>query len=88
MSRSLDIPDPVYTALESAAAANGTTPVGWIAAQLQQPPRESTNGANSLADLFQGRTGRIAGRRTGDHSKNSGSDFTDSLVIKRNEGRL
>jgi hypothetical protein len=37
MSRSVDLPDPVYAALEEAAASSGTTPAGWIAAQLPQP---------------------------------------------------
>ncbi len=36
MSQTLEIPDPVYEKLAEAAKASGTTPVGWIAAQLRQ----------------------------------------------------
>jgi hypothetical protein len=34
MSRTLELPDAVYLALEKAAQANGTTPADWIAAQI------------------------------------------------------
>lgn len=34
MSRSIEVPDDVYTSLEAAAAAAGTTPVGWLQAKL------------------------------------------------------
>jgi uncharacterized protein (DUF433 family) len=34
MSRTLELPDATYAALERAAQASGTTPAGWIAAHL------------------------------------------------------
>ena len=34
MSRTLELPDPVYDALVRAAKASGETPVDWIAARL------------------------------------------------------
>jgi hypothetical protein len=34
MSRTIELPDPVYAALEQAARANGTTPAEWIAAHI------------------------------------------------------
>jgi hypothetical protein len=34
MSRSIELPDAVYAALEKAAQANGTSAAGWIAAQI------------------------------------------------------
>jgi hypothetical protein len=36
MSQILEIPDPLYDKLLAAAKADGTTPVGWIAAQLRE----------------------------------------------------
>ena len=35
MSRTIQLPDAVYTAIEQAARADGTTAVDWIAAQVQ-----------------------------------------------------
>jgi hypothetical protein len=34
MSRTIELPDAVYDALEQAAQANGTTAAEWIAAQI------------------------------------------------------
>jgi hypothetical protein len=34
MSRTIEVPDAVYAALEEAARANGTTAADWIAARL------------------------------------------------------
>jgi hypothetical protein len=46
MSRTLELPDPVYDALVEAAKASGETPVGWIAARL--PRAAPGNGRSSL----------------------------------------
>jgi hypothetical protein len=92
MSRILEIPDPVFTALRQAAEACGMTPVGWIAAHLPQPaapePAEhAAPGARTLADLFAGRVGRIEG---GGHvlPEETAERFTDYLEAKRRAGRL
>jgi hypothetical protein len=45
MSRTIELPDAVYTALEKAAQASGTTPADWIAAQI--PATVSANGAST-----------------------------------------
>jgi hypothetical protein len=42
MSRSIELPDAVYAALEKTAQANGTTAADWIAAQI--PAMPPTNG--------------------------------------------
>lgn len=60
MSQRIDLPEPVYQALQLAAAATGTTPEGWIAAHLPARETPASNGARTLADLFADRTGRIA----------------------------
>jgi hypothetical protein len=62
MSRSVDLPDSVYTALEAAATACGTTPAEWISARLPQPtsaiePEYEGQPPRTLADEFAGRVG-------------------------------
>jgi hypothetical protein len=60
MSHLLEIPDDLYTALQAAAEACGTTPLGWIAAHL--PPAAEPAGTHdvpagvpkTLTDLFAG----------------------------------
>src|SRR2546430_17535340 len=65
MSHLLEIPDELYTALQAAAEASGTTPLERIAAHL--PPATEPAGTHdapagapkTLADLFTGPVGRI-----------------------------
>jgi hypothetical protein len=83
MSQILELRDSVYAALKRAAEAKGTTPEAWIEARLPVeaniPPE-----AKSLADLLEGRIGRIAGKGLG----TSGESFADHLVEKKRQGRL
>jgi len=89
MSRSLELPDPVFNALEQAASASGTTPVGWITAHLPDPPEaHAKNVAESLADLFAGHIGGISSSGNESLSENCGERFTDYVEQKRREGRL
>jgi hypothetical protein len=89
MSRNLELPDPIYDALEQAAAASGTTPLAWIAAHLPHATDVSaSNGAKSLADLFAGRTGRVASAGHEALSENCGERFAEHLEQQRREGRL
>ena len=62
MSRSVELPEAVYAALEAAASASGTTPAAWIAAKLPQPvrgpqPEREGEAPRTLADEFAGRVG-------------------------------
>jgi hypothetical protein len=91
MSQNLELPDPIFDALQQAAAASGTTPVGWIAAHL--PAAESSESAankkaKSLADLFDGYIGGFSSGSDETLSENCGERFTEYLVQKRREGRL
>jgi hypothetical protein len=88
MSQPLELPDPIFDALAQAAAAHGTTPVGWIVAHLPEAKSSSHKDAKTLADLFAGRTGRIASGGQTVLSENCGERFTDDLERKRSEGRL
>lgn len=92
MSKSLELPDPVYDALEQAANACGTTPVGWIAAHLlpAEPPQLSENGTGpkSLAEAMAKHIGTVHSGGKEALSQNHRELFTDYLVQKKREGRL
>jgi hypothetical protein len=89
MSRSLELPDPIFDALQLAASASGTTPVGWIAAHLPNPRKHpAADGAKSLADLLAGYIGQVHSGGKETLSENCGERFTDYLEQKRREGRL
>ena len=83
MSRTIELPDKLYEALEKAAAASGTTPVGWIVTHL-----EPSSNPRTLADLFAGRVGRIGSGGKGGLSEAGGEQFTDYLDEKRRGGHL
>lgn len=94
MSHLLEIPDEVYAALQAAADASGTTPLGWIAAQLPQTAgpvgvhAEPAGSPKTLADLFAGRVGRIRSGGIERLSEACGERFTDYVEAKRRAGCL
>ena len=51
MSRTLELPDPIFDALDRAARADGTTPTGWIAARLADHRRGRTTIVMSASPL-------------------------------------
>ena len=89
----IELPDPVYGALQQAAQAAGVTPVAWIAARLAegkttgQADNSAGKPAKTLAEKLVGRVGRINSGET-DLSENCGEKFTDYLEAKKREGRL
>lgn len=94
MSYLLEIPDALYKALQAAADAYGTTPLGWIAAHLQPAVEtgnthdESAGIPKTLAELFAGRVGRIRSGGTACFSEACGDKFTDYVEAKRKAGHL
>jgi len=94
MSHLLEIPDELYTALQATADAHGTTPLGWIAAQLPHTtgtvnaPEAPEGAPKTLADLFAGRVGRIRSGGRERLSEACGEIFTDYVEAKRKAGRL
>jgi hypothetical protein len=90
MSQIVKIPDPVFSALEKAAQAVGTTPAGWIAAQLAiaAPPDPKTTPIQSLADRFAGRVGRIRGEDQTNFSERCGEQFSEHLEAVKQAGHL
>lgn len=63
MSKTLELPDPVYEALKQAASACGTSPVGWIAAHLPpaDPSQSGENGTRpkTLAEAMAAHIGTV-----------------------------
>jgi hypothetical protein len=89
MPHNLELPDPVYDALQQAASASGTTPIGWIAAHLPATTKTSgISGPQNLAEALAGRIGTVHSGGQDRLSENCGEKFTDYLVQKRREGRL
>jgi hypothetical protein len=89
MSQNLELPDPIFDALQQAATASGTTPAGWIAAHL--PPSSTppaANDAKSLADMLAGYIGNFHSGAREPLSENCGERFSDYIEQKRREGRL
>jgi hypothetical protein len=92
MSRSVDLPDSVYTVLEEAAAACGTSPAEWIAARLPQPappiePECDGQPPRTLADEFAGRVGAFSSGR-GDLSERVSELYGEGIVEKHRARQL
>jgi hypothetical protein len=88
MSQNLELPDPIFDALQQAAAASGTSPAGWIAAHLPVASTLAPKDAQSLADLLKGYVGTIRSGGKVAYSKNCGQHFSDYVIQKRREDRL
>ena len=88
MSYSIELPDPIFDALQEAATATGTTPIGWIAAHLPTAKKPVPENAKSLADLLAGHIGRVHSGGKESYSQKCGERLTEYLVQKRREGRL
>ncbi len=88
MAKTLELPDPVFDALQEVANACGTTPADWIAAKLPSSPQEPIRKYKSLADALEGFIGTVHSGSKEPLSQNCGERFTDYLVQKKREGRL
>jgi len=88
MSQFLELSDDVYASLREAAEQNGTTPEGWIAAQLPRTREKIDNGAKTLYDVLKDRIGGFRSETSETLSEDCGGKFTDYLEQKRREGRL
>jgi hypothetical protein len=85
MSRVLELPDPLFEALEKAATETGTTPIGWLAGLLQPNPMPA---GLTLADTFQGRLGTVATRQDQGLGSEGVETWADHLAEKRRQGTL
>src|SRR4051812_22676943 len=90
MSRSVDLPEAVYAALEEAAAADATSPAEWIAARLPQPAPAveavcEGKPPRTLADEFAGRLGLFSSGPS-DLSERV-SELSGGGVVEKHEAR-
>ena len=94
MSRTLELPEPVYEALEKAAQAAGVSPAGWLERLLgfengTPHPKEEKNGTEQLTmyDVLKDVIGKFHFGEA-HFSQNTGEKFADILEQKRKEGHL
>lgn len=93
MTRNLELPENVLEALQRAASAAGQTPSDWIAAHLPVEehailPDTTERRAKTLADLFEGRTGKVRSGGGEALSETCGAKFAEHLEAKRAANRL
>ncbi|MCP3960985.1 MAG: hypothetical protein GY719_24325 [bacterium] len=94
MAHILEIPDPLFAALETVAETSGKTPVEWIAEQLARRRADAQDEvsrpaeAKTLANLMEGRLGRVHSGGDQRLSETCGEKLTDHLVAKRRAGHL
>lgn len=93
MSRTLELPDPIFADLEEAAAEAGLTPAAWIAARLPTAAEDEcrSNGQRpkqSIAERFPGRFGVIDTGGRARAAENIGERFAEHLAEQRRAGRL
>lgn len=89
MSRMLEVPDSLYHDLEEAASASGTTPVGWLAANVPKAETDPAAGApRSLADMMEGLIGTFESATDENLSGNHSEIFAEILQQKHREGTL
>jgi hypothetical protein len=86
MSRSVELPEAVYAALEEAATASGTTPAEWIAARVPQPapaiePECEGQPPRTLAERFEGYIGLVSCDPS-DLSERASELFAEGMVEK------
>lgn len=90
MSRTIELPDPVYRALRDAAEASGLSPAAWIAVRVGAPAEAGADEppAGTLAERFAGRVGQIASGGRESLSEGAGQAFAEHLEAKRRTGHL
>lgn len=92
MSRMIEMPDELYEELREVAAADGTTPLGWIAARLRliRSPKRREDGAarQTLAERLAGRIGVVNGGGDERSAERHSEVFGEMLEEQRKAGRL
>ncbi|HEX5869926.1 MAG TPA: hypothetical protein VFY65_05915 [Longimicrobium sp.] len=90
-SHVLEVPEPVYAAIEEEAGARGLTPLSWVVAQLPAPRTSPTpNGAKprTMAERLAGRIGRISSGSGEPSSDDVAKSFAEHLEEKQRAGHL
>lgn len=90
MSKTIGMPEDLFTYLNMAAAAEGLTPRLWVDNKLPGEAQDPGTGTRprTMAERLAGRLGRI-GSETGHPSAAEASDaFAEYLLAKQRAGRL
>lgn len=96
MNRSIEVSESTYSALEAAAAAEGTTPEEWLAARLPEPVRsvQSTEAATveegtpgTLYDRMKHLIGTVSLDYT-DLAERHSEYFAEGMLEKQRQGVL
>ena len=80
MSRSLELPDPIYDALVEVASASGVAPADWIASRLPfvaAPARSGNEGSSPMNRLL-----RHAGAVSLGHGTGTDNDAIDADLAR------
>lgn len=94
MTKTIELPDPVYSALEEVARASGNDPAAWVAERVAEVRGQLAHGtepgagARTLGDLFAGRVGVIRSGGAEGLSEHGGKRLTDYLIAKREADHL
>lgn len=93
VGRLLEIPEPVYTAIEQDARARGLTPLTWIIGHLPPSPLVPSAAQNgpkpaTMAERLAGRIGRISSGTGEPSSDNVAKSFAEYLEAKQRAGHL
>lgn len=92
MSKMIEMPDELYAELAKAAAVDGTTPLGWIAARLRllrgSKRMDPNPTGQTLAERFAGRVGVVASGGQERLSERHSEVFGEMLEEQRRAGRL
>lgn len=87
----IELTDELHARLLQAAAAEGLTPIDWIAARLPSSLPALTQSeapAKTMADVLAGRVGRIGSGTGRPSSVNVSESFAEYLEEKHRNGRL
>lgn len=92
MSKTIGVPEELFSHLDRAAAAEGLTPPLWMGGKLPQPMNGCSAAVNgepkTLADLFAGRVGLFSSGTGEPPLDTLPGSFADHLEHKHRDGRL
>jgi hypothetical protein len=92
MSKTIEVPDALYEELAEAAAADGTTPLGWIAARLRllrgSRHVDPAQHGQTLAERFAGLVGVVDSGGSERLAERHSEVFGEMLEEQRKAGRL
>jgi hypothetical protein len=88
MSITIQLAPHVEAQLREKAASMGQDPAAYVASLVDQDLRPGESTSKTLADMLEGRVGRINSGGKENLSEECGEKFADYLVQKQREGHL